>query len=82
MKILEGSKIIIKDRSYYTNYDPIEAYEDLDIESNSITMLDGWLCVIADVRKVDEMVFEVSVYAQDAVLIENGYMKQSAMESD
>lgn len=82
MKIPEGSKIIIKDHSYHTSFEPVEAYEDLDIEPDAITMLDGWLCSIDGVRKTDEYTFEIDVYAQDAVLIKDGYMKQSAMESD
>ena len=85
MKIPEGSKIIIHDLSFDTETKPVEAYTDLEIEGNEVTMLDGYLCWIdknKPIEVLEDGTYKIRVWAQDAVCIKKGYMYQSISDTE
>lgn len=77
--IKEGSKLIV-----YINGDKhseAQAMEDIKIQSNSVTMLDGMLlCTDGSkpTEKVDDGIYRVNCWLQDCFYIKDGEAYESA----
>lgn len=79
MIIPEGSKIVIYDKSLSATYENIRAEADMKIHDNSIMLLQGYLCCTDNdcVKKIDENVYQINVYCQDALCVRGGVLYES-----
>lgn len=80
MKIKEGSQVIIQDLTFNIKDAPVEAVTDIEIVGNEAMMFDGYLCQVDSYNSVIELgneVYQINVWAKDAILVKDGSLYQS-----
>ena len=82
MILKEGSKAIIYDKSFDTEYGTYEVSVDTEVKENMLMIYEGYLCCTDKIEKVDDKTHRINVYMQDALVVRNGILFQGIAETD
>lgn len=85
MLIPEGSSIIVQDHSFNIKNVPVEATADIEVVENQIMLIDGYLCCTIEYSPVKDLgngIYQIDVYAQDALVIRDGHMYKDMSDAE
>ena len=85
MLIPEGSSIIVQDRSFNIKNAPVKATADIEVVENQIMLIDGYLCCTIEYLPVKDLgngIYQIDIYAQDALVIRDGQMYKDMSDAE
>ena len=85
MIIPEGSRIIIRDNSFNIKHSPVETATDIDVVENQLMMFNGYLCCTSSynpVVRLEDELYQVNVWAQDALIVKDECIYKSISDAE